>query len=59
MQKVENLCSWYQLSLSRVKARDALCNLRIPSRFRARLWAGVHANEEAVCKGDALVGRQD
>lgn len=58
MQAVENLCGWYRLSLSRVEACDALCNLCVPSRFRARLWGGLHANEEAVCEGDALVGRQ-
>jgi hypothetical protein len=59
MQAVENLCRWDRLSLSRVKACDALSNLGVPSRFRARLWSGLHANEEAVCEGDALVGRQD
>lgn len=36
-----------------------MCNLRVPSRFRARLWIGLHANEESVCEGDALVGWQD
>src|SRR2546426_12779349 len=30
MQAVENLCGWYRLSLSRVKACDALCSLRFP-----------------------------
>jgi hypothetical protein len=59
MQAIENLCSWYRLNLSRVEACDAMCNLRVPSRFRARLWTRFYANEEAVCEGDALVGRQD
>jgi hypothetical protein len=59
MQAVENLCSRYRLSLSRVKACEAMCNFCFPSRFRAWLWIGFYANEEAVCEGDALVGRQD
>lgn len=59
MQAVENLYSWYRLSLSRVKACDALRNLWVPSRFHAGLWIGFHANKDTVCEGDALVGRQD
>ena len=59
MQTVENFYSWRRLNLPRVKACDALRNLCVPSRFRAGLWIGFHANEEAVGEGDALVGRQD
>lgn len=59
MQAVENLCPRYRLSLSRVKACDAMGNLCFPSRFCARLWIGLDANKEPVCEDDALVGRQD
>jgi hypothetical protein len=59
MQAVENFCSWRRSSISSVEVCDALCNLRVPSRFGARLGIGFHANEESVCEGDALVGWQD
>ena len=59
MQAVKHFCGWHRLSVSRVKACDALCNLRVPSRFRARLWTGLDATEEAVGKGNPLVRRQN
>lgn len=59
MQAVEDFGSRQWLNLSGIKTCDAMRNLGIPSRFCARLWIGFHANEEAVCEGDALVGRQD
>src|ERR1700674_657812 len=59
MQAVKNVRGWHRLSLSRVEACDALRNLRVPRRFRARFWTGLHTNEEAVGKGNTLVGRQN
>jgi hypothetical protein len=59
MQAVENFRSRHRLNLSGIKTGGAMRNLCDPSRFRAWLWLRFHANEEAVCEGDALVGRQD